>query len=602
MTTDAQRLKDTGFAVDGAAVNGYYTENGIAININSPKALETVVGHEVSHALEGSELYDSLKDAVISYAQSKGAYKSRMDALTKLYTGKQGYETDFHNKMEKELVADLVGEYLFTDADFVSNLSVQNRNLFQKLYDEIKHLLKLVKAGSKEARQLEKIKKLFEETYRDTKNTAQQQDGVKYSLLVKQTNGEETVVNTNNITRDQVLKYMNMARQGQLESYTYFPVRSHTPSAVIATLRKAGVAISDKPLAMQARKARQSQLDEVPYKKNGITVRHHAMNAREILEAIDKLEDPQTIIHQQERTKVLTVDGEKRVVDAPDNFAVFVTLDNGKECVAIIEFDSEIDDKYVIKDGNGDEYHTTVTVFEPDIIRNNGPFDYIEYLLLRGSNQELEIIKESSKTETAHSETHATVSERELPKEMIPHKKSDVKLQLSLSKESGDEQAAGKNTYSQDVALEQADTALPDEVQQQILDLQGRLQEAVQAGDMDEVAYLGKDLYELQHPDEALETGENSTDGEQAVLSDSVTAILGEEKDYLSRRAGELYQEIQTLKKGAGIRASNTLSPLLDQFKGDWTPVKTALLNIRDNPTEVVNPKSAALASVMGNK
>ncbi len=46
------------------AVNSYYTENGIVININSPKALETVVGHEVSHALEGLELYDSLKDAV----------------------------------------------------------------------------------------------------------------------------------------------------------------------------------------------------------------------------------------------------------------------------------------------------------------------------------------------------------------------------------------------------------------------------------------------------------------------------------------------------------------------------------------------------------
>lgn len=1006
-TTDAQRLKNTGFAVDGAVVNGYYTENGVAININSPQALETVVGHEVAHALEGSDFYEPLKNAVISFAKNKGEYKSLMDSLARLYTGKPGYETDFQAKMEKELVADLVGKYLFTDADFVRSLSVQNRNLFQRLFDEIKYLLRITKPGTKEAKQLEKIKKLFEEAYRDAKNTAPA-DGVKYSLLVKQTNGDETVVNANNITRDQVLKYMNMARRGQLESYTYFPVRAHTPSAIIATLRKAGITILDKPLAMQARKARQSQLDEVPYKKNGITIRHHAMNASEILEVIDKLDDPQTIIHQQDRTKVLAVDGAKRVVDAPDNFALFVTLDNGKECVAIIEFDSEIDNKYIIKDGNGDEYHTTVTVFEPDVIRNNEPFDYIEYLLLRGSNQELEIIKESSKTETAYSETHATVSEKELPKKIVPQKNSDVKSQLSLSEDTVAEQADGKNTvgefdvskpveetadllalhnitsvqlsealsrnglimpsiavtnkrfsdfgeislifdkdtidpdvdqqnklygsdawtpqqkalkknakfdmvstnqivntiksnlgsvakqlfnvsaeqfidaitdangsvidayahnigfqaayaiengiiqsvptnkngtvnktlliekldsvldtddgwrkyrrwmnnlsdqviqsydaatnedilnnmkeqpstakkfklsesgelivpairygsidqvrqnksrlsenaadatkavasdllswankvsanahtstkavvsainaafesrydttgivdsfgkqginltaeeaaqlqslyrnavelpapyfeakpggvvgfdqvkvavvpnsidpslekaladkgvkvvaydpsidgdrkqavnqfdeykfslsnddnsakqtnskntYSQDVAVEQTKTETPEDVQQQITDLQGRLQQAVQDGDMDEAALIGKELYDLQHPDETLGTNENTDPGAQEDVPDPVKAILGEETDFLSKRAEELYQEIGTLKKGSGKRASATLSYLLDHVGKDWTPLKTALLNIKDNPAETVNPKSAA--------
>ena len=107
-----------------------------------------------------------------------------MDSLVRLYTGRPGYETDFQAKMEKELAADLIGKYLFNDADFIRNLSVQIRNLFQRLLDEIKYLLRIVKAGSKEAKQLEKIKKLFEEVYRYAKNTAPA-DGVKYSLLVK---------------------------------------------------------------------------------------------------------------------------------------------------------------------------------------------------------------------------------------------------------------------------------------------------------------------------------------------------------------------------------------------------------------------------------
>lgn len=104
-----------------------------------------------------------------------------MYSLVKLYTGKPGYETDFQAKMEKELVADLIGKYLFNDADFVRSLSVQNRNLFQRLLDEIKYLLRITKPGSKEAKQLQKIKKLFEEVYRDAKNTAPQ-DGMKYSI------------------------------------------------------------------------------------------------------------------------------------------------------------------------------------------------------------------------------------------------------------------------------------------------------------------------------------------------------------------------------------------------------------------------------------
>ncbi len=65
------------------------------------------------------------------------------------------------NKIKREVVADLVGDYLFTDPDFVNHLSTSNRNLFQKIYDEIKYLWKTATAGSKEARQLEKVKKGF---------------------------------------------------------------------------------------------------------------------------------------------------------------------------------------------------------------------------------------------------------------------------------------------------------------------------------------------------------------------------------------------------------------------------------------------------------
>lgn len=160
--TNNAKLKESGFAVDGKQVNGYVTKDGITLNINSQKLLNSVVGHEISHVMEGTEIYTEMQKALFDYAKGKGDYQGRYDALTKLYEGVEGANVD------AELTADLVGDYLFTDADFVSNLSTKHRNIFQKIYDEIKYLWKSATAGSKEARELEKVKRTFEKAYRES--------------------------------------------------------------------------------------------------------------------------------------------------------------------------------------------------------------------------------------------------------------------------------------------------------------------------------------------------------------------------------------------------------------------------------------------------
>jgi len=84
-------------------------------------------------------------------------------------------------------VADLVGDYLFSDPDFIRTLSTEHRNVFQKLYDEVKYLCKVATAGSKEARELEKVKKVFAEAYRA--ETALP-DQIKYSITVGMSDAE----------------------------------------------------------------------------------------------------------------------------------------------------------------------------------------------------------------------------------------------------------------------------------------------------------------------------------------------------------------------------------------------------------------------------
>ena len=183
--TNNAKLKESGFAMNGKTINGYVSNGEVTVNIQSAKALNTVVGHEITHVLEGTALYTELQNAVVQYAKTKGDYQSRYDALSKLYESVEGANID------AELTADLVGDYLFTDSDFINNLSTNHRNVFQKIYDEVKYLLKVATAGSKEARELERVKKAFENAYRETKNTAD--SGVKYSIRedIVDVNGKE---------------------------------------------------------------------------------------------------------------------------------------------------------------------------------------------------------------------------------------------------------------------------------------------------------------------------------------------------------------------------------------------------------------------------
>ena len=180
--TNNAKLKESGFAVDGKAVNGYFdTKSGsIGVNIDSAKALNSIVGHEITHVLEGTDLYTELQNLVVEYAKTKGDYQGRFDSLSKLYEGIEGADVN------AELTADLVGDYLFTDADFINNLSTDHRNVFQKIYDEVKYLLKVVTAGSKEARELEKVKRAFENAYRESENASQSEEisdsNTKYSI------------------------------------------------------------------------------------------------------------------------------------------------------------------------------------------------------------------------------------------------------------------------------------------------------------------------------------------------------------------------------------------------------------------------------------
>ena len=160
--TDTERLKGTRYYFEGKVTNGFLNENGdVMLNVDSDKAGQITVGHEITHVLEGTKFYSELQEAIKNYAIAKeglDAFNTRLKETEARYKG--------INDPDKELTADLIGEYLFTDPDFIYRLSTENRALSDFIFDEIKYLCRVVTAGSKEARDLERIKKAFEDAYR----------------------------------------------------------------------------------------------------------------------------------------------------------------------------------------------------------------------------------------------------------------------------------------------------------------------------------------------------------------------------------------------------------------------------------------------------
>lgn len=154
--TDGVQHKSSYFNTSKKTADGYATQNGLTVNIDSSDFLNNIIGHEITYVLNNSDIYDDLQKIVFEYAKLKGNFESRYNNIKEKY---KGTEVD----IEAELTADLVGEYLFNDNEFVNKLSIEHRELFKKIFEEIKYLCEIVSSDSAEAIQLEKIKKSFED-------------------------------------------------------------------------------------------------------------------------------------------------------------------------------------------------------------------------------------------------------------------------------------------------------------------------------------------------------------------------------------------------------------------------------------------------------
>ena len=180
---DNAKLEELGYSLEGKTINGFEKNGTVTLNVQSAKAWQSVVGHEITHILEGTDSYTHLQEALFKYAESKGELESRRANLTELYKNVKDANID------AELTADLVGDYLFSDKNFINKLT-GNRTLFQKIRDEVNYLYKI--ATGKEKTEIEKVKEEFDKAWKElnlnesieNEATDAEIDDVNYSVSV----------------------------------------------------------------------------------------------------------------------------------------------------------------------------------------------------------------------------------------------------------------------------------------------------------------------------------------------------------------------------------------------------------------------------------
>ena len=643
---DAKKLKETGYAINDGTVNGYYDDSGITVNISSSKALNSIVGHELTHALEGTEFYETLKDTVLKYAKDKGNYDSLAAAFRRIYQGKKGYETDFESKLEREIVADLIGDYVFTDADFINSLSTEHRNVFQKLYDEIKYLVKVATAGSKEARELEKVKKLFDEAYRNTKNTAQP-DGVKYSLMAFEKDGTRFVEIDQNQDRfdgHSVYDYPRIAKDIINEKFNHKVIgtdnKMYVNSAGRDEFANPSKRISDDMYEAKMRTA--GELDNLldagtnfrnkpdgedghyhpdvtdgfdyfdtifkignRYFKAVINIKNIAKGKlfKDVTKIEDVTQDIMSSYGNNPKSQFLRTSSIYSLSESDQN----VNTEYSGENVygADVALESREENMPADNRPKVDYSHPFPTQEDIEAMRleaeenAQAPEDGIA-MLIRG----LEEIRTGNTQQTSADKNEGAPTVERPKRILTPEGRARAAVydaEIEYSNHLSNRRLSEQRFKEEIDRLQQQYSKKKNKNTKAANDLLGRIDRlktkmAEVNGDWERRIRGAKnrlyrariELHKRENKNDRLSPVNQNAPDEIIAKAERIT---GNRDEFIADRASELYKEIAGLH--TGLQAKEAASYLLDHVGKNWEPLKVALLNIRDNPNQIVNPNSA---------
>ena len=167
--TAAQIAKRFGATVQARAmqegVQGSYRDGIISIDPAAADPVRQVLVHELTHHMESSGLYGKFSEAAMRFvAEDMGADVDTLRRAVMDDYARAGVALD-EDGATRELVAKFAEEKLFTDEATVRRLLVQDRNLFQRIYDWLRDTVAKLQ-GTQEQRRLIDAQNLYEKALR----------------------------------------------------------------------------------------------------------------------------------------------------------------------------------------------------------------------------------------------------------------------------------------------------------------------------------------------------------------------------------------------------------------------------------------------------
>lgn len=167
--TAAQIAKRFGVTVQARAmqkgVQGSYQDGVISIDPAATDPVRQVLVHELTHHMESSGLYGKFSDAAMRFvAEDMGADVDTLRRAVMDDYARAGVTLD-EDGATREIVAKFAEEKLFTDEATVRRLLVQDRNLFQRIYDWLRDTVVKLQ-GTQEQRRLIDAQNLYEKALR----------------------------------------------------------------------------------------------------------------------------------------------------------------------------------------------------------------------------------------------------------------------------------------------------------------------------------------------------------------------------------------------------------------------------------------------------
>lgn len=186
--TAAQIAQRFGAVVQARAmqegVRGSYQDGVISIDPSAADPVRQVLIHELTHHMERSGLYGRFSDAALRFvAENMGADVDTLRRAVIADYARAGVTLN-EDGATREIVAKFAEEKLFTDEATVRRLLVQDRSLFQRIYDWLRDTVAKLQ-GTQEQRRLIDAQNLYEKALCQAE-TGTQGRGAQYDVRYPQ--------------------------------------------------------------------------------------------------------------------------------------------------------------------------------------------------------------------------------------------------------------------------------------------------------------------------------------------------------------------------------------------------------------------------------